>query len=830
MRKKLKWLVFSFSLSLIFGAVFGLARASTLNPEAEKITKAQALVQEGKTEASEKLLLEAIEGEKDRERRARLRMALAVIHYRSGLNDAKAEEQFTKAIDDGTRIADYARYHLGLLKRKAGQSKEARREFERVIEAKPSRATENDARFQVAQVFTSEKQWRPAAAQLEILRKNLRGDERYAEVLLQLATVDRKAGRKAQSCKWAREIYAKYPSATPDWGPRLEANLIAGEKTGCSAPNKDLKTRVRRLWLSGEDDRAAAELKLLKDETDDEGNSMVDNLTINHLVGDGRLDEAMKLLLKRYESEHGRPPYLLLLAKAAAGAGEYQLAVSAYQRAYEIAPRGKGGLNALFQAAFTSYQMQDYDGASRRFEQLIKSNRGDRLAREAQWYISWMRYLRGDYPGALESFTGLRKTAPNRSSKRRRRASVAPTDTVAQDRMQYWSAMSLIRMGRQKEAVPILQTLARDPALGYYAILAYYRLTSLPGASLPPSFETKFGLSQEELKAAAAAIAEEAQAEYAEQSDASEPGESEAVEASEGDEAATEATAETPPVVPVPAAPTLAPGFKDPQLATRFARVRELALVGLENGARRELREIEKRARSNADRRVLMTEFANVKNFERSSYIAEVGFGSARLAGGLKGEGRVYWEHAYPRAWESAVATAAKATSVSEELIWGIMRAESHYRYDAQSPVGAMGLMQIMPFTSKKVVGELLNLPNAKTFDTRTLLEPEVNIRIGSRYLQRLLEKFSSKIPLVAAAYNAGPHRVHAWVRNFGTLEMDEFVEHIPYIETRNYVKRVSRNIQIYSLLYKTNPQTMRWMIQPVGVHLREPYPQQEVW
>lgn len=808
-------------------------------PDADKIMKVRGLAAEGKVEAAEKLLGEAIEAEKDRERRALMRMTSAVILYQFGniasqniTNDSKAEAQFLKAIEEGVRVPDYAYYYVGLLRKKHERGDEARAALEKVINAKTNKSSENDARFQLADLHLKDKKWSEARGQLEALRKNLKGDERLPEVLFGLMRVERKTGRRAQACKWARELYAKYPTTAGirEWGPRLEQNAVDGEKlAGCGASSKDLRTRVRRLWLHGDSERAAAELKLLKDATDDEGYSLVDSLSVNHMISDGHIDEALKFLLSRYDEQKNRPPYLLLLAKAASGAGDYQVAVNAYERAYELAPRGKNGLNSLFQAAFTSYQMQDYDGASRRFESLIRVARASKLGREAQWYVSWIRYLRGDYPGALESFKSLGKSPRVVSRRRgRRRHTFVASDAVAQDRMQYWSAMSLLKMGRAQEAIPVFQSLARDPSLGYYAILSYYRLAALDQAHVPPVVEMHFGLkhgegggaqpSEAEIKNAAAVAAEEAQAEFEEtvKTDAAEEGDKEEAMAAEGEENGEGRAPETVPT------------FRDGALANRFERVRDLVLVGLEDGARRELREIEKRARSAVDRKLLMTEFANVKNFERSSYIGETGFGAARLSGGLRGSGRMFWEYAYPRAWESAVAQASRSTSVPEELIWGIMRAESHFRYDAQSPVGALGLMQLMPFTGRKVA-DLLNL---KTFETRSLLEPETNIKLGSRYLQRLVEKFSGKVPLVAGAYNAGPHRVYAWVRNFGSLDMDEFIEHIPYIETRNYVKRVARNFQIYRLLYAGPPslQAMRWMIQPVGVQLSESLSTREVW
>lgn len=265
--------------------------------------------------------------------------------------------------------------------------------------------------------------------------------------------------------------------------------------------------------------------------------------------------------------------------------------------------------------------------------------------------------------------------------------------------------------------------------------------------------------------------------------------------------------------------------FNAPFLSKRFDRARDLVTAGLDEFARRELMEIERHTRNSNDRRTLMQEYQLVQNFYRASYIGETEFGVQRIRGGIQGA-RQLWEYTYPRAYDQAVTTNAKNFSVPEELIWGIMRAESHYRRDAQSPVGALGLMQLMPFTAQNVAGLL----GQKEFDPHQLLDPESNIHYGTRYLQRLLERLGGSLPLVAAGYNAGPHRVASWVRGFGVLDMDEFIEHIPFVETRNYVKRVVRNVQIYSLLYSGQGRNLKWLVKPVGVTLDEKTALNENW
>lgn len=154
------------------------------------------------------------------------------------------------------------------------------------------------------------------------------------------------------------------------------------------------------------------------------------------------------------------------------------------------------------------------------------------------------------------------------------------------------------------------------------------------------------------------------------------------------------------------------------------------------------------------------------------------------------------------------------------------MRAESRYKADVVSPVGAMGLMQLMPYTGEQVARML----EMKSFQPNQLLDPETNIRLGARYLQRLHDKMNGQIPLIAASYNAGPHRVAAWLRSSGRLDLDEFVEHIPFVETRNYVKKVVHNYYVYSNLYSKNSKPLMWLTQPAGVEIEGPLPTRESW
>ncbi|MGB0719435.1 MAG: lytic transglycosylase domain-containing protein [Bdellovibrionales bacterium] len=137
-------------------------------------------------------------------------------------------------------------------------------------------------------------------------------------------------------------------------------------------------------------------------------------------------------------------------------------------------------------------------------------------------------------------------------------------------------------------------------------------------------------------------------------------------------------------------------------------------------------------------------------------------------------------------------------------LIHGLIRQESMFDYDARSPVGALGLMQLMPATARETAAKL-GIGHRKSWLTGN---PDHNIRLGSAYLQRMLDRFGGSYPMAIAAYNAGPGRVDQWIREFGDprlgqVDWIDWMETIPIYETRNYVQRVLEATYVYRLRLK---------------------------
>jgi len=153
-----------------------------------------------------------------------------------------------------------------------------------------------------------------------------------------------------------------------------------------------------------------------------------------------------------------------------------------------------------------------------------------------------------------------------------------------------------------------------------------------------------------------------------------------------------------------------------------------------------------------------------------------------------------YWRILYPEPyWETIKAESAK-NNLDPYLVASLIRQESEFNPSAVSYANAWGLMQLLPSVGKQLARE----EGMHNFQTYQLLDPETNIRLGTRYLRQTLDHFGGEMEYALAAYNAGDERVSDW-QNAGPYHgIDEFVESIPFTQTREYVEAILRNIETY--------------------------------
>jgi soluble lytic murein transglycosylase len=233
-------------------------------------------------------------------------------------------------------------------------------------------------------------------------------------------------------------------------------------------------------------------------------------------------------------------------------------------------------------------------------------------------------------------------------------------------------------------------------------------------------------------------------------------------------------------------------------------RPRILLEAGLDGPATEEVSRLLRRGSADGqrltlnDRLELADLFARAGDAHRGQSLVVDGFGDA-LAKAPPPGGEEPWRLAWPLAFREPVerSVAGKGADL-EPLVYAIMREESGYQPSAISPVGARGLLQLMPTTG----AHLARRAGLEGFSAEALFTPETNLRLGAVYLDDLVRRFGGRLSAAIASYNAGPEAVSRWLEAGAQLSDDEWVEGISYEQTRSYVKRVLRSLHVYRSLY----------------------------
>ncbi len=161
---------------------------------------------------------------------------------------------------------------------------------------------------------------------------------------------------------------------------------------------------------------------------------------------------------------------------------------------------------------------------------------------------------------------------------------------------------------------------------------------------------------------------------------------------------------------------------------------------------------------------------------------------------------RKYWEALFPKAYWSDLKRSAAANGLDPYLVASLIRQESEFNPNAVSRANAVGLMQLLPKTGKLVAKEV----KMKRYTASQLYTPAVNLQLGTRYFRGMVDKFGGSPEYALAAYNAGSDRVEDWLNQGKYRDAQEFVESIPFTETREYVQAILRNASVYKQLYGT--------------------------
>ena len=166
----------------------------------------------------------------------------------------------------------------------------------------------------------------------------------------------------------------------------------------------------------------------------------------------------------------------------------------------------------------------------------------------------------------------------------------------------------------------------------------------------------------------------------------------------------------------------------------------------------------------------------------------------------------------FPIVYRGIVESASDRRGLAPATVYAFIRQESAFMQDARSPAGALGLMQIMPRTGR----ELMRGIGRKLRSRSQLLDPDLNVELGTRYIRSLLSRTGGHYILAAASYNAGPHRVRGWLPADGEVEAAVWIDNIPFTETRRYVRRILAYGAVYEHRLGQPPTRLSSRMPPV--------------
>jgi len=244
-----------------------------------------------------------------------------------------------------------------------------------------------------------------------------------------------------------------------------------------------------------------------------------------------------------------------------------------------------------------------------------------------------------------------------------------------------------------------------------------------------------------------------------------------------------------PAAQPVPQAPSR-------PTAVRIERSRLLRSAGLPDVADSELRF---GARNGGQPALLGMEMAGAAEAPHTAMHIMKGMAPEYLSLPFNGAPRKYWEMLFPLPYRGDLEASAQNERIDPYLLAGLIRQESEFDPQALSPANAYGLAQVRPGTGR----DYARKAGVQKFTNRMLFQPATNLKLGAAIFKSMLDTNSDQVEQTLASYNAGPARLVLWLGWNQYREPAEFVETIPFTETRDYVQAVLRNADVYRRLYK---------------------------
>jgi soluble lytic murein transglycosylase len=672
---------------------------------------------------------------------------------------AEAQSALLRVPAEYPDLADYALFTLAEHHYEKKQYADAIGLYQRLTGSYTSSTLSPRAYLRMAQALFDAGSFREAVAVYEKMLRDYSRTDQAVEAVIGLGRAYAAAGDLPASVRAYRDASISYPASDRD--DDIEKAGAALKVRGAVIPAftaDELYERGRNLFRALRYDRAVEDFRgtLEADPAHPQKADILlrSGIALFHLGKRPEAASTLERLLRANLSDCRCAEALNWLGKSYSRLGLREEAVEAYLKLVSRYPESEWADDALFLSGNVYRDANDMRTAIKYYRRLVQEYPGSSRADSAIWWQGWSYYSAGDHRKAVQTLQELVSRYPR---------------SFLVNQALYWQGRAIEQSGDRDKALRYYRRIVSRGPFTYYG---YRALERLGGSDIPVM-----------------TVAEEPPAEDVV------PDDSDLVPemGQEEDEL------EGPPVWTdeVVAALSAYPSYR---------KTLELMYLDLKKEAAAELWSLKDLMPKRFGALLgLSKAFFELGDFYSSLIVVQRNFDrqlerpSSRLPDDL-------WLLAYPQGhWQSIIA-AARRQGVDPYFVAAIIREESQFRTDALSPAGARGVMQVMPATGEWIA----RLTGLRDFDRSKLFEADMNISVGTWYLAHLMKRFKGDLVLVSAAYNAGPEAVAGWIGQSGAAaEKDAFVERIPFMETRGYVKKVLRNYAEYRRIYGTADMTI---------------------
>lgn len=665
-------------------------------------------------------------------------------------NASLAEVMMHRISVEYPELADYALYYLGEYFFSKARYLGAADLYQRLIEKYPKSCWTARSAVRKAQAFREAGLHAMAAEAYQKFLRDYPHSDIGPDAGLGLGKVLTLDGNIGKAVKAYRDIMINYPGTPAD----QEARNALDELKLCGAEIPELNSD--ELYEQGKNYFKASQYQNAYDAF----MRIIDmNPTYLHkadillrsgicLVHLGKRTEAASMfehIMKENPPEQHGAQALNWLGKLYSRLGKKDEAIGSYLKIIASYPSSEWADDALYLVGNIYRESNDVKKAVTFYDRLAREYPGSKFADSAYWWKAWAYYTSGNFKQAEQTLKELIQKYP--------RSSLV-------NQALYWQGRIAEKKPDRKRAASYYRRLLAHGPYTYYGHRAAERLSSL---NLPVSVPAR-----EESPETNGFIFPQIQI--------------------------NDTDTDGPPVWTEEAVKALS---KEPS----FKKTLELMHLGMNKEAASELWSLQdKITRKRGALLGLSKAFFELGDYYRSLILVLRNY-ERYLEGSYWATPDDFWLLAYPQGYWDSILSYSRKYNQDPYFIAAIIREESQFHTEALSPAGARGIMQIMPSTGEWIAQSV----RIKGFDRAKLFDYDTGINLGTWFVNHLMKRFRGDARLVAAAYNAGPDAVLSWLDKNNGFDRDEFVEMIPFAETRGYVKKVMRNYAEYKRIYGRN-------------------------